>query len=164
MDGASKDAGRRIEALGRELEGAQKSANSRYFKQTARAIEDLKDGAVSVADAFGEYNDEADAAIRANEQYQKVSQKMANGTQAAADEIDVLAEYLGNIDPNVLLQNWDMVGPMISAALAEGEAAFHRSTRPPSSPSPGHIRSRFLGADQRADQRAEPGGRTWCRP
>ena len=53
MDGASKDAGRRIEALGRELEGAQKSANSRYSKQTARAIEDLKDGAVSVADAFG---------------------------------------------------------------------------------------------------------------
>ena len=41
MDGASKDAGRRIEALGRELEGAQKSANSRYYKQPARAIEDL---------------------------------------------------------------------------------------------------------------------------
>lgn len=126
MDDASRDAGKRIEALGKELDGAQKSASSRYFKQTARAIEDLKDGAIDVADAFGEFNAEAEAAVKANEQYQKASQKMANGTQVAADEIDVLAEYLGNIDPNVLLANWDMVGPMISAALAEGEAAFNR--------------------------------------
>lgn len=91
-----------------------------------RAIEDLKDGAIDVTDAFGKYNAEADAAVKANEQYQKAAEKMANHTQVAADEIDVLAEYLGNIDPNVLLQNWDMVGPMITAALAEGEAAFHR--------------------------------------
>ena len=126
VGGASKAAGKRIEALGKELDGAQKSANSRYFKQTARAIEDLKDGAISVAEAFGEYNDEADAAIEANEQYQKASKKMASGTKVAVDEIDVLAEYLGNIDPSVLLANWDMVGPMMASALAEGEAAFDR--------------------------------------
>lgn len=100
VGGASKAAGKRIEALGKELDGAQKSANSRYFKQTARAIEDLKDGAISVAEAFGEYNDEADAAIEANEQYQKASKNMASGTKVAVDEIDVLAEHLGNIDPS----------------------------------------------------------------
>ena len=61
MDDASRDAGKRIEALGKELDGAQKSASSRYFKQTARAIEDLKDGAIDVADAFGEFNAEAEA-------------------------------------------------------------------------------------------------------
>ena len=126
VDSDSKAAGKRIEALGKELDGAQKSANSRYFKQTARAIEDLKDGAISVAEAFGEYNDEADAAIEANEQYQKASKKIASGTKVAVDEIDVLAEYLGNIDPSVLLANWDMVGPMMASALAEGEAAFNR--------------------------------------
>ena len=64
-----------------------------------RAIEDLKDGAIDVTDAFGKYNAEADAAVKANEQYQKAAEKMANHTQVAADEIDVLAEYLGNMIP-----------------------------------------------------------------
>ena len=48
------------------------------------------------------------------------------GTKVAASEIDTLAEYLGNIDPQILLANWDQVGPMLSSALAEGEDAFHR--------------------------------------
>lgn len=126
LEGDAQNTQKRIEILGKELDSAQKGANARYFTQTARAIEDLKDGAIDVTDAFGKYNAEADAAVKANEQYQKAAEKMANHTQVAADEIDVLAEYLGNIDPNVLLQNWDMVGPMITAALAEGEAAFHR--------------------------------------
>ena len=51
---------------------------------------------------------------------------MAQGMQVATDEIDVLAEYLGNIDPEALLANWDQVGPMMAAVLAEGEAAFDR--------------------------------------
>ena len=126
LSDASKAAGKRMAALGKELDAAQKNAGARYFKSTARAIEDLKHGTISAADAFGDYNAEAERAIAANEQYQKASKKMASGTKVTADEIDTLAQYLGNIDPNVLLANWDMVGPMISNALAEGEAAFHR--------------------------------------
>ena len=48
------------------------------------------------------------------------------GTTVATSEIENLASYLGNLDPAALLQNWDQVGPMISGALAEGEAAFDR--------------------------------------
>lgn len=51
---------------------------------------------------------------------------MAAGTKVAASEIDTLAEYLGNINPQILLANWDQVGPMLSSALAEGEDAFRR--------------------------------------
>lgn len=126
LSDVSRAAGKRIAALGEELEEAQSSANSRYFKNTARAIEDLRHGAIDVTDAFEAYNKEAEQAVEANEQYQKASKKMAAGTQVAVDEIDVLAEYLGNIDPAILLANWDQVGPMLSGALAEGEAAFHR--------------------------------------
>lgn len=112
--------------MGEALEEAQESANARYFQNTAKAIEDLKYGAVSVSDAFGAYNKEAEKAVKANNQYQQAAKKMAAGTKVTADEIDTLAEYLGNINPNVLLANWDQVGPMMTAALAEGEAAFQR--------------------------------------
>ncbi len=126
LSDSSKATEKKIEALGKEVGVAQKNASARYFKNTARAIEDLKHGTISAADAFGDYNAEADKAIEANEEYQKASKKMAAGTKVTADEIDTLAQFLGNIDPSILLANWDQVGPMISAALAEGEAAFDR--------------------------------------
>lgn len=80
LEGDAQNTQKRIEILGKELDSAQKGANARYFTQTARAIEDLKDGAIDVADAFGKYNAEADAAVKANEQYQKAAEKMANHT------------------------------------------------------------------------------------
>lgn len=89
----SSGARRSVEALGKELDGAQRTSNAKYFKNTARAIEDLRHGTISVTDAFGDYNKEVDKAVQANEQYQAASKKMANGTQVATDEIDVLAEY-----------------------------------------------------------------------
>ena len=93
--------------MGEELTDAQSSSEARYFKGTARAIEDLKNGAISVTDAFGDYNAEAEKAVEANEQYQAASKKMSAGTKVAVDEIDTLAAYLGNIDPSILLANWD---------------------------------------------------------
>jgi len=126
MAGASRDADKQIGKLGKELRSAQSSASSLYFKNTSRAIEELRNGTIDAAEAFDDYNKEAEAAVEANEQYQKANKKMASGMEVTADEIDVLASYLGNIDPNILLANWDMVGPMIASALAEGEDAFHR--------------------------------------
>ncbi len=99
LSDSSKATEKKIEALGKELTSAEKSANARYFKKTASAIEDLKHGAVSASDAFGVYHQEAEKAVKANEQYQATAKKMTKGTKVAADEIDVLAEYLGNIDP-----------------------------------------------------------------
>ena len=126
MAGASRDADKQIGKLGKELRSAQSSASSRYFKNTSKAIEELRNGTIDAAEAFDDYNKEAEAAAEANEQYQKANKKMASGMEVTADEIDALASYLGNIDPNILLANWDMVGPMIASALAEGEDAFHR--------------------------------------
>lgn len=122
----SRDATRKLSALGKELGEAQKTANAKYFKSTASAIEDLKHGATSVSDAFGVYNKEAAKAVKANEEYTAASKKIAAGTTVATSEIENLASYLGNLDPAALLQNWDQVGPLISGALAEGEAAFDR--------------------------------------
>ena len=126
LSDSSQTAEKKMSALGTELNAAKKSSSAKYFKNTAKAIEKLKHGAVSVSDAFGTYNKEAETAVKANEEYQAASKKMAAGTKVAASEIDTLAEYLGNIDPQILLANWDQVGPMLSSALAEGEDAFHR--------------------------------------
>lgn len=126
LSDSSQTAEKKMAALGTELNAAKKSSSAKYFKNTAKAIEELKHGAVSVSDAFGTYNKEAETAVKANEEYQAASKKMAAGTKVAASEIDTLAEYLGNIDPQILLANWDQVGPMLASALAEGEDAFHR--------------------------------------
>lgn len=126
LSDSARAAAKKVTALGKELGSAQKSANARYFKSTASAIEDLKNGAISVSDAFGAYNKEAAKAVKANEEYSAASKKIAAGTTVATSEIENLASYLGNLDPAALLQNWDQVGPMISGALAEGEAAFDR--------------------------------------
>ena len=126
LSDSSQTAEKKMAALGSELNAAKKSSSAKYFKSTAKAIEELKHGAVSVSDAFGTYNKEAETAVKANEEYQAASKKMATGTKVAASEIDTLAEYLGNIDPQILLANWDQVGPMLSSALAEGEDAFRR--------------------------------------
>lgn len=126
LSDSSQTVEKKMAALGSELNAAKKSSSAKYFKNTAKAIEELKHGAVSVSDAFGTYNKEAETAVKANEEYQAASKKMAAGTKVAASEIDTLAEYLGNIDPQILLANWDQVGPMLASALAEGEDAFHR--------------------------------------
>lgn len=126
LSDSSQTAEKKMAALGSELNAAKKSSSAKYFKSTAKAIEELKHGAISVSDAFGTYNKEAETAVKANEEYQAASKKMAAGTKVAASEIDTLAEYLGNINPQILLANWDQVGPMLSSALAEGEDAFHR--------------------------------------
>ena len=123
---SSQTAEKKMAALGTELNAAKKSSSAKYFKNTAKAIEELKHGAVSVSDAFGTYNKEEETAVKANEEYQAASKKMAAGTKVAASEIDTLSEYLGNINPQILLANWDQVGPMLASALAEGEDAFRR--------------------------------------
>lgn len=126
LSDSSQTAEKKMAALGTELNAAKKSSSAKYFKSTAKAIEELKHGAISVSDAFGTYNKEAENAVKANEEYQAASKKMAAGTKVAASEIDTLAEYLGNIDPQILLANWEQAGPMLASALAEGEDAFHR--------------------------------------
>ena len=126
LSDSSQTAEKKMAALGSELNAAKESSSAKYFKNTAKAIEELKHGAVSVSDAFGTYNKEAETAVKANEEYQAASKKMAAGTKVAASEIDTLAEYLSNINPQILLANWDQVGPMLASALAEGEDAFHR--------------------------------------
>lgn len=86
----------------------------------------MQNGAISVSDAFGVYNKEAAKAVKANEEYTAASKKIAAGTTVAASEIENLASYLGNLNPNTLLESWDQVGPLLSSALAEGEVAFDR--------------------------------------
>lgn len=98
------------------MNSAQRASAARYFKNTAAAIENLRHGTVSANEAFAAYNKEAEKAVKANEEYTAASAKMAAGTEVASSEVENLAEYLGNMDPTALLQNWDHVGPLIASA------------------------------------------------
>lgn len=116
LSDSSTDASKKLKTLGKELNSAQKASAARYFKNTATAIENLRHGTVSANEAFAAYNKEAEKAVKANEEYTAVSAKMAAGTEVASSEVENLAEYLGNMDPTALLQNWDQVGSLIASA------------------------------------------------
>lgn len=126
MADVTSDVDKQFGKLGKELNNAQRFAASQYFKNTSKAIEALRNGTMDAAEAFEDYYDEAEKAANANDEYQKANKKMASGMTVTADEIENLASFLGSIDPNVLLANWDMAGSMIASTLAEGEDAFHR--------------------------------------
>ena len=72
LSDSSQTAEKKMAALGTELNAAKKSSSAKYFKNTAKAIEELKHGAVSVSDAFGTYNKEAETAVKANEEYTNI--------------------------------------------------------------------------------------------
>ena len=81
---------------------------------------------MKVADAYADFNKEAETAVEAQAEFKTASLNMSKGIAVATDDVKNLAKYLGDLDPQWLLDNWDQVGPLLSAALAEGEEAFNR--------------------------------------
>ena len=72
LSDSSQTVEKKMAALGSELNAAKKSSSAKYFNNTAKAIEELKHGAISVSDAFGTYNKEAETAVKANEEYTNI--------------------------------------------------------------------------------------------
>ena len=158
LSDSSQTAEKKMVALGTELNAAKKSSSAKYFKSTAKAIEELKHGAVSVSDAFGTYNKEAETAVKANEEYQAASKKNG-GRHKGCRQRD---RYAGGI-------SWEHQSADSTGKLGSGwpHAVFGAGRGRRRFPSPErsgvyfdhrHIGRRLFRIDQRADQRTESGG------
>ena len=107
-------------ALARELKNAQKQANAKYFKDTAKALNDLRTGTKSATQVAKAFRDEEEKVTEAQLEYLEATQKKAKGIEVTADEVKKLADVLG-WTPESLLKNWDMVQPMLDELTASME-------------------------------------------
>ena len=112
--------------LSKQLANAKWQASIRTFTETATAIKGLGNYTVTATDAYAKFYSEAEKAVKAQDEYEKATQKSADGTELIADDVKELASFLGYVTPDALLQDWDQVGPRLSQALAEGEDALNR--------------------------------------
>lgn len=126
LENSSQDTQKAMNELRSELDKVTKSTNSKYFDNTEKAITGLRNGTMSLGDAYAQLNGDIKSADKAIEQYNNGVATMAAGTELAESDVNALASYLGDLDPQWILDNWSQVGPMLSAALAEGEDAFRR--------------------------------------
>lgn len=127
-DAARATAGSKTEmaALKKELSSITFTAGAQTFTNTAKAIEQLRNNEINAADAMAAFNKEAEAAAQAQYEFYMANENMTKGVEVTSDQVQNLAEFLGYLNPDVMLDNWDQVGPMIANALAEGEDAFRR--------------------------------------
>ena len=109
-----------------QLAGAKWRASVRTFDNTAKAISGLERYTTSVADAYAEFNKEAEQAVTAQSEYLTALDKTADGVKLTSDDVKTLADYLGFATPDALLQSWDQVGPMLAGAVDEGTEALNR--------------------------------------
>lgn len=126
MADAEANAQKTSESLRRELNNITKNNATRYFSNTAKAIEGLNKGTTKVSDAYAAFNKESETAIKAQAEFKQATANMSKGTENASKDVQNLAKFLGDLDPEWIINNLDQVGPMLSAALAEGEEAFNR--------------------------------------
>lgn len=123
---ATGDASEEQAELSKQLANAKWQASIRTFTETATAIKGLGNYTVTATDAYAKFYSEAEKAVKAQDEYEKATQKSAEGTEVIADDVKELASFLGYVTPDALLQDWDQVGPRLSQALAEGEDALNR--------------------------------------
>lgn len=113
-------------ALGKELDSAVFKASSRYFTNTAKAIDALRTNTMLAVDSYAAFYKEAERAVAAQSEYLTATDKMADGQKLAAEDVSNLAAFLGFITPDNLLQSWDQVGPMLASSINEGTEALQR--------------------------------------
>lgn len=106
-------------------------AQTKFFGKTIDAINELNDAtpksakAIQLAtDAYDEFYTEAGKATKAQEEYEAASKNMADGVEVTADDVANLAEYLGFVTPEALLENWDYAGAMLEEAIGQGTSAL----------------------------------------
>ena len=108
------------EALARELKNAQKQANAKYFKDTTKALNDLRMGTKTATQVAKAFRDEEEKVTEAQLEYVEASQKKAEGLEVTADEVQKLAEVL-DWTPEALLDAWDRVPSMMKELQASME-------------------------------------------
>ena len=103
------------------MDNARKVQSAKYFKDTAKALSDLRMGTKSATQVAKAFRDEEEKVTEAQLEYLEASQKMAEGTEVTADEVKKLADVLGWATPESLLKSWDMVQPMMDELTASME-------------------------------------------
>ena len=114
------------ETLGKKLQGITKNNAAKYFSNTAKAAKNLAENTGKVSDSYAAFYGEAEKAIKAQDEYLTALDAMADGTKVASKDVQTLADFLGFVTPDALLQNWDQVGPMLDSAISEGIDALQR--------------------------------------
>lgn len=114
------------EKVDKEFSKIQRNSNIKYFKDTAKSLDKLEKGTVNVADAYADFYKESEKAVTAQSEYLTALDAMADGSEVAADDVKNLADFLGFLTPDALLENWDQVGPLLSSAIDEGIDALNR--------------------------------------
>lgn len=125
-EAAQKKATSAANALTNALKNATAQNNAKYYENTNKAINSLYNGTMKARDALDAYEKDAIAAQKAIHDFDSANKSLAQGIAITTSDIQNLSSYLGGIDPQWLIDNWSEVGPMMSAALAEGEDAFRR--------------------------------------
>lgn len=83
------------EKLNKALANTQKYLNTKYLKDTAKAIKDVREGTVSAASAYETMNKDATKVRKAYEDVNNVLTKQAENTEAATSDVSNLATVLG---------------------------------------------------------------------
>ena len=111
------DASKEMKALGKELDSAAFTSSARTFTNTAKAVDQLYNHEINAADAMAAFNKESELAAKAQYEFDTATENMKNNVAVTSDQVENLAEFIGYINPDVMLDNWDQVGPMLANAL-----------------------------------------------
>jgi len=122
----SEQASAATKSLATAINNAIGLNTAKYFTGTTKAMDGVTKGTVRVVDGYATMNKEIEKAIKAQIEYETVSQEMAAGNEVNASSVSNLASLLGDLDPQWVLDNWSQIGPMLSDALREGENAIQR--------------------------------------
>lgn len=124
--------------LDRSLTKAANVATAKNFDKTYDAIQKLEHGTISATEAYDVFNAEIDKVIKAHEDVNDVTQKLAAGTEVTVNDVSNLADVLG-MSADEILQDFPNAvslfeeligasGDLQSAFDALNEAAFLRIT------------------------------------
>ena len=103
--------------LRKELGSAIFTSSARTFTNTAKAVDQLYNHEINAADAMAAFNKESELAAKAQYEFDTATENMKNNVAVTSDQVENLAEFIGYINPDVMLGNWDQVGPMLANAL-----------------------------------------------
>jgi len=112
------------EDLGKVLNKTKKYLETKYFKNTAKAIKDLEEGTISAADAYETFYGECDKLTKAYDEIDKAQTKIDAGTQLVESDVNSLADALG-VSADTIINDWPGALEMFEQMRQAGEEAYN---------------------------------------
>ena len=111
------------EKLNRELTKAGKSANSKYWKDTYQAMQQLEKGTISVDKAYDTFNKQVDKYKKASQDIVNYNQKISEKSEVTESDVKNLADALG-IPAEKILADWPGAMELFEDMKREGEEVY----------------------------------------